>query len=79
MTPSVFMKKLIIAHQNFVVLFAIFFGGDVIYSLYQFFVDGVPVYRVAVGLGAGFIATAVVLYIALKMMGLWKVEDDSVR
>ena len=71
------MKKFINSHPHFVVLFIIFFGANVLKSLYDLSVKKALISDVAIGLGAGFLATVLVSYVGLKMMGLWRVKDDE--
>lgn len=70
------MKQLFHEYRYFVVFFSILFGADVLYALYQLLFEETPVSKIVIGVVAGFIATIVVLYIALKMMGLWRVQSD---
>ena len=70
------MKQFFHEYRYFVVLFSILFGADVLYALYQLLIEDTPMVKVVIGVVAGLIATVVVLYIALKMLGLWRVEGD---
>lgn len=70
------MKQLFHEYRYFVVFFSILFGADVLYALYQLLFEQTPVSKIVIGVVAGFIATVVVLYIALKMLGLWRVQSD---
>ena len=71
------MKKFIDAHPYFVALFAMLFGGTVLRSLYELFFKNATILDVAIRLSAGLLATVLVSYIGLKMLGLWRVEKKS--
>ncbi len=64
-------------HPYFVVLFIILFGADVLNFLYLLIIEGASLTNALFDLAVGFVAVVIVLYVGLKLMGDWRVEDKD--